>query len=81
MGKAPAEIALLAKQHKIPVIILAGDTSEGNPILHQSGITAYFSIVSGPVDLESAMEPEQARQNLKRTAEQIGRLLFARNCP
>lgn len=76
MGKAPAGIALLAKQHKIPVIALAGDISEGNPSLHESGITAYFTIVGGPTSLEKAMKPETTRTNLIRTGEQIGRVLY-----
>ncbi|MFJ5758997.1 glycerate kinase [Neobacillus sp. NPDC093182] len=75
MGKAPAGIALLAKQHRIPVIALAGDITEGNPSLHESGITAYFTIVGGPISLEKAMNPETTRTNLKRTGEQIGRVL------
>jgi glycerate 2-kinase len=75
MGKAPAGVAQLAKKHGIPVIALAGDVSEGSPSLHEAGITAYFTIVSGPVDLEIAMKPEVTRSNLKRTAEQIGRVL------
>lgn len=75
MGKAPAGIAQLAKQHGVPVIALAGDISEGNPTLHESGITAYFTIVSGPISLEKAMHPETTRTNLKRTGEQIGRVV------
>ncbi|WHY02777.1 glycerate kinase [Neobacillus sp. DY30] len=76
MGKAPAGIADLSKKHGIPVIALAGDISEGNPSLHESGITSYFTIVSGPVDLETAINPEVTRLNLRRTAEQIGRFLI-----
>ncbi|WHY86039.1 glycerate kinase [Neobacillus novalis] len=75
MGKAPAGIARLAGKYGISVIALAGDVSEGNSSLHDSGITAYFSIVGGPVDLEEAMKPEHTRLNLRRTAEQIGRVL------
>ncbi|WP_462410588.1 glycerate kinase family protein [Neobacillus sp. Marseille-QA0830] len=75
MGKAPAGIAAIGKKHGKPVIALAGDVSEGNPSLHESGITAYFTIVSGPMDLETAMQAEVARKNLRQTAEQIGRIL------
>ncbi|QIZ05523.1 glycerate kinase [Priestia megaterium] len=75
MGKAPAGISRLARKHGLPVIALAGDISDGDSPLHESGISAYFTIVSGPVELEAAMDPEAARSNLKRTAEQIGRLL------
>ncbi|MBV7504409.1 glycerate kinase [Bacillus sp. sid0103] len=75
MGKAPAGVALMARKHAVPVIALAGDISEGNSSLYESGITAYFTIVSGPVDLEVAMDPDVTRENLKTTAEQIGRVL------
>lgn len=78
MGKAPAGIAALAKKFGIPVIALAGDVSEGNPLLHESGISSYFPIVSGPMDLEVAMNPEIARKNLIRTSEQLGRVLRLR---
>lgn len=74
MGKAPAGVAKMAQSLGIPVIALAGDVSEGNPHLYDSGITAYFTIVGGPVSLEKAMKPEVARENLKRIAEQIGRV-------
>jgi glycerate 2-kinase len=74
MGKAPAGIAREAAKHSIPVIALAGDISEGSPSLYESGITAYFTIVSGPVTLEEAMRPEVTLENLRRTAEQIGRV-------
>lgn len=80
MGKAPAGIALMAKEHGIPVIALAGDVSEGNSSLHESGISAYFSIVSGPVDLDVAMDSEITRVNLRRMAEQIGRILGIGRC-
>jgi glycerate 2-kinase len=77
MGKAPAGIAREAAKHSIPVIALAGDISEGSPSLYESGITAYFTIVSGPITLEEAMNPEVTLKNLRRTAEQIGRLWCA----
>ncbi|WP_019155160.1 glycerate kinase family protein [Robertmurraya massiliosenegalensis] len=74
MGKAPAGIAQLAQKGNIPVIALAGDVTDGNPSLYDSGITAYFTIVSGPVSLDVAMAPDVTRENLRRTAEQIGRV-------
>ncbi|NQD64352.1 glycerate kinase [Bacillus haikouensis] len=77
MGKAPAGIARAASKLSIPVIAIAGDISEGSPSLYESGITAYFTIVSGPIPLEEAMSPEVTLKNLRRTAEQIGRLWCA----
>lgn len=79
MGKAPAGIAQLARNLRIPVIALAGDVSEGSSSLHDSGITAYFTIVGGPISLEKAMHPQITRENLKRTAEQLGRVLLGVN--
>ncbi|PAE20873.1 glycerate kinase [Bacillus sp. 7504-2] len=73
MGKAPAGIATIAKERGIPVIALAGDITDGQRSLYDSGITAYFSIVGGPVSLEVALDCDVARENLMRTAEQIGR--------
>jgi len=75
MGKAPSGIAKMAAKLNIPVIALAGDVSEGNSTLHETGITAYFTIVTGPTDLEEAMKPEVTRGNLKRVGEQVGRVL------
>ena len=75
MGKAPSGIAKMAAKLNIPVIALAGDISEGNSTLHDTGITAYFTIVTGPTDLEEAMKPEVTRGNLKRVGEQVGRVL------
>ncbi|MDF1511257.1 glycerate kinase [Robertmurraya sp. DFI.2.37] len=74
MGKAPAGIANLAKKRGIPVIALAGDITDGQRSLYDSGITAYFAIVGGPVSLEVALDRDVTRENLMRTAEQIGRV-------
>lgn len=77
MGKAPSGVARLAQKHGIPVIALAGGVTKEASGLNDLGITSFFSIVNGPVSLEQAMEPDEARYNLRRTAEQLFRLIQA----
>jgi glycerate 2-kinase len=75
MGKAPSGVAKLAKSYGASVIALAGDVSEADPVLHEVGIDAYFTIVPGPVGLDQAMKAEATRRNLERTGEQVGKIL------
>jgi glycerate kinase len=77
MGKAPLGIAQLAEQKGIPVIALAGGVTKEASKLNELGITSYFSVVSGPMPLEQAMEPDETKSNLRRTAEQLFRLIRA----
>lgn len=77
MGKAPLGVASLAKQHGIPVIALAGGVTKEASALNEVGVTSYFSIVGAPISLEQAMDPANARDNLRRTAEQLFRLIRA----
>ena len=74
MGKAPFEAARLAKLHGKIAVVLAGSVSHTEKI-GAVGIDAVFPIVSAPCSLVQAMEKENAYQNLKRTAEQIFRLI------
>ena len=55
MGKAPYQVAKLAKKYNIPTIVIAGSV-EKNLDLKQANITAAFSIVDGPMPLEEAMK-------------------------
>lgn len=77
MGKAPLGIAEIAGKYGIPVIALAGGVTEEASVLNERGITAYFPIVSGPLSLAQAMNPEEAKSNVRRTAEQLFRLIQA----
>ncbi|MHA6482703.1 glycerate kinase family protein [Paenibacillus sp. strain BS8-2] len=77
MGKAPVGVAQLAAKHNIPAIALAGGITPEASALNKCGITSYFPIISGPMLVEQAMEPEVTRTNLRRTAEQLFRLIFA----
>jgi glycerate kinase len=77
MGKAPAGIAKLARKHGAKVIALAGAVADGAETCNEHGIDAFFPILRGVATLEEAMEPETARQNIRKTAEQIMRLAAA----
>lgn len=77
MGKAPAGIAAIADKLGVRVIALAGGVTPEASALNGLGIDAYFPIVNGPVSLEQAMEPEEAKRNMRRTAEQLFRLIRA----
>ena len=77
MGKAPAGIAKLARKHGAKVIALAGAVADGAETCNEHGIDAFFPILRSVVTLEEAMEPETARQNIRKTTEQIMRLAAA----
>ena len=75
MGKAPVGVARLAKKYGKRVLAFAGSVTEGATACNEAGIDAYFPIVRGITTLEEAMEPENARKNMKSTVEQVFRLL------
>lgn len=75
MGKLPMCIASLGKRYNVPVIALGGGVDVAESSLRDSGITACFPIVHAPCSLETAMQPEIAKKNLRRTAEQIARVM------
>ncbi|GAW32313.1 glycerate kinase [Carboxydocella sp. JDF658] len=70
-GKVPVGVAAMAKGK--PVIVLAGSIGPGAEKTLTAGITAYFSIVRGPMALAEAME--RGRELLVETAEQVARIL------
>lgn len=54
LGKTPAGVARYAKRRGAAVIALAGSLGEGYEALYEVGVTAAFSVVSGPMDLSRA---------------------------
>lgn len=76
-GKVPAGVAACARRHNVPVVALAGAVSPGAETCHAKGIDAYFSVLPEVLTFEQAMEPETAKDNLSRTAEQIVHLIRA----
>jgi glycerate 2-kinase len=75
MGKAPLGIAKLARKYNIPVIALAGSITKDALNLHESGITAFFSIMNEPMTLKVAMDPAITFHNIRLTASQLIRLI------
>ena len=74
MGKVPLGILKEAQKQHIPVILLAGSV-EDSELLNDAGFQGIFSITPSPLSLEQAMNPSSARTNIKRTVEQICRVL------
>ena len=69
-GKIPAEVARRAKQHRLPVIALAGTLGKGAALNLQHGIDAYASIMQRPCSLEEAIAKAD-RLLVKATEEMI----------
>ncbi|QRG68077.1 glycerate kinase [Brevibacillus choshinensis] len=75
-GKTPCGVAQLAKEHGIPVIILAGSIGKGIDALYKEGVTAVLSIANNPMSLEQSMA--QAAELLELAAEQAVRIYTAK---
>ena len=77
MGKAPIGVARLAEKHGLPVIALAGCVAEEAVVLNTLGVTSFFPIIDAPMSVEDAMDPEKTSDNLRRTSNQLFRLIKA----
>lgn len=75
LGKLPGEIGRRAQALGIPVIVLAGTTSDAADVNHAQGITAYHSIAQGPCSREESIE--NAAILLEGAAEQAMRTFAA----
>lgn len=73
-GKTPAGVAKIAKQYDVPVIAITGANKVTTSKLYEAGITAIFSIVNGPMSLETAMK--NSKQLTEQTAENVMRLIW-----
>lgn len=71
-GKTPMGVARVAREHGVPVVLLAGTLGEGYEALYAHGVQAAFSVVSGPMSLAQACE--QAPALLRARAGDILRL-------
>lgn len=75
MGKAPVGVARLAKKYGVKILAFAGDVTKDAGECNKAGIDAFFPIVRGVTTLEEAMAPENARENMALSVEQIFRIL------
>ena len=74
MGKVIAGVAKRAKTHNIPVVALVGSIEQGaGAALSDAGLTAAFSIMDGPIQLEEAIR--DAYRLLADASERVARLL------
>jgi glycerate kinase len=77
-GKTPLGVAQVAAELGIPVIALGGSVTPEARALHEHHFAALFSIVSGPMPLAEAMEPNRARTLLSFAAEEAIRAVRLR---
>ena len=76
MGKAPVGVARLARKYHATVLAFAGSVTKGASACNNArDRNAFFPVVRGVTTLEEAMDPQNARENLRATAEQVFRLL------
>lgn len=71
-GKTPFGVARIARQHGVPVIVIAGTLGEGYQALYEHGIDAAFALTSGPMTLEQACS--EAPRLLAERASDIARV-------
>jgi glycerate kinase len=74
-GKTPAGVARIARQAGVPVVALAGSLGAGYEKLYEIGITAAYSLASGPMTLAQACA--QAADLLADRARDATRLFMA----
>ncbi|NYI77533.1 glycerate kinase [Nocardioides panzhihuensis] len=71
-GKTPVGVMRLAQAHDVPVVVIAGDVSQGADQAIAAGMTAVFSAAPGPGPLHEALD--RVESDLSRTAESIARV-------
>nr|WP_314560401.1 glycerate kinase [uncultured Pseudomonas sp.] len=71
-GKTPFGVARIARQHKVPVIVIAGTLGDGYEQMYAHGVDAAFALPSGPMSLERACS--EAPRLLSERAADIARV-------
>ena len=77
MGKAPAQIARIAKRYGKTVIAIAGCVSDDIGKCRDAGIDAIYPATPAAMRIQDAMRPDIAMDNVKRTACEIMRHVIA----
>lgn len=72
-GKTPFGVAKIAQAANIPVIVIAGTLGQNYQALYEHGITAAFSLTSGPSSLEQACQ--NAAELIRARSTDIARLI------
>jgi len=79
LGKAPIGVAEIAKKHDKSVLAFAGSVTADAIACNDHGIDAFFPILRKVCTLQEAMERNNAKANMISAAEQVFRLINARN--
>lgn len=77
MGKVISGVGQLCKKEGIVCIALGGNTSEANEQIHDTGVSAYFSILDAPINLKDAMNKDVALGLIDKKTQQVFRLIKA----
>jgi glycerate kinase len=76
-GKVPMGVAKASKKHGVPVIAVAGSIGEGAEALYDVGVDAIASIMTHPMDLDTAMK--NSFELLKSAVERVMRVYAINN--
>lgn len=76
MGKVPVGVARLAKKYGAKVLAFAGGVTKDAGECNAAGIDAFFPIVRGVTTLDEAMNPENAKENMALSVEQVFRAIM-----
>ncbi|WP_213880483.1 glycerate kinase [Pseudomonas sp. dw_358] len=71
-GKTPLGVTRVAQAAGVPVIVIAGTLGEGYEALYEHGISAAFSVASGPMTLQFACD--NAERLLRERARDVARV-------
>jgi len=74
-GKTVVGVARRARERGVPTIVVAGTIGEGAAAVMDEGVTAYLSMVDGPLPLDRAIA--EAPRLLAEAAEQVVRIFRA----
>lgn len=68
-GKAPLGVARRARAAGVPVVAVVGGRADDLDTVYEQGVDLVLPIVRRPMDLSDALDPSQARANLRAAGE------------
>ncbi len=77
MGKVLSGIGKICKEQGVTCIALSGNTSQTDKSINEIGISACFSILNSPMNLNQAMNKQNTLNMIRKKTEQIFRLIRA----
>lgn len=70
-GKAPLGVARRARAAGVPVVAVVGGRADDLDAVYEQGVDLVLPIVRRPMDLSHALDPSQARANLRAAGEAV----------